>query len=438
MAIDITTKKNLSAEFSEKAGCKQADIGFFPRDWEIKKFNKIGQVIDGDRGVNYPSSNHFLLDGDCLFLSAKNVTKKGFKFNDCVFISKDRDSLLGQGKLKMWDVVLTTRGTVGNFAYFDSAVPFENIRINSGMVILRKESDKVVKEYLYEILKSQIIENQICRVVFGSAQPQLTVKIVNNLQVPYPEDKFEQTAIATVLSDTDVLIGRLEKLIAKKKDIKQGTMQQLLTGKKRLPGFSGEWEVMSFDQIVSRTTGAWGSQDCDDNHSRCAEIIRAGDISSEGMLMATALRFLSEVEFSKARCHLDDLVITTSGTGLGKVWWCDGRANVVASNFVRVLCPIKSKAQGRFLFYVLRSEEALRQLHEHTATSAYPNLRLSFFSARWVSLPSVSEQAAIATVLSDMDVEIESLEQKRNKYVMLKQGMMQQLLTGKIRIHANN
>lgn len=194
------------------------------------------------------------------------------------------------------------------------------------------------------------------------------------------------------------------------------------------------WEVVPLDAVVDRITGYWGASDSSPERSRRAEIIRAGDISQDGILTGTAERFLSDAEFTKVQCRLDDVVITTSGNGLGKVWWCDGRPDVAASNFVRILRPLRGRSNGRYLAYVLRSQAGLRQLQEHTATSAYPNLRLSFFATSWIPFPPVSEQAAIARVLSDLDAEVAALGAWVMKSRQIKRGMMQELLTGKIRL----
>ena len=205
----------------------------FSGEWEMVTFNDIGQVIDGDRGKNYPNTNDFNSDGYCLFLSTKNVTKRGFYFSECSFITKKKDSLLGQGKLIRNDIVLTTRGTVGNIAFFAPCISFNNIRINSGMVILRNTSSCSDTHFIYIVFKSRIIQQQIDKVVFGSAQPQLTVKIINQFQLPLPT-LSEQKAIAQILSDMDAEIEALEKKRDKYKAIKQGMMQELLTGKTRL------------------------------------------------------------------------------------------------------------------------------------------------------------------------------------------------------------
>ncbi|BAY68308.1 restriction endonuclease subunit S [Anabaena sp. FACHB-709] len=205
----------------------------FSGEWEVEEFEQVLKVVDGDRGDNYPSNDELFDNGYCLFLSAKNVTKGGFKFSDCTFITKEKDNLLGNGKLCKKDVVLTTRGTVGNIAFFDYSVPFENIRINSGMVILRSEDKNLDNSYLYSFLKSHLFQTQIDRAVFGSAQPQLTVKGISKFKIPV-SSLPEQKAIAQILSDMDTEIAALEQKRDKYKAIKQGMMQELLTGKTRL------------------------------------------------------------------------------------------------------------------------------------------------------------------------------------------------------------
>ena len=261
--------------------------------------------------------------------------------------------------------------------------------------------------FLYYWLQSNKLEFE--RIAMGNTIKTIGLPYFRQLAVPLPANG-EQEAIAKALSDADALIDSLKQLLAKKRQLKQGTMQELLTGKKRLPGFSGEWEVVNLDGVVDRISGLWGANDPSPDHHRCANVIRAGDVSQDGLLTGSAQRFLSDSEFSKACCRLDDIVITMSGNGLGKVWWCDGRPNVVASNFVRILWPLRRKSQGRYLSYVLRSDAGLKQLQENTATSAYPNLRPSFFVESWIPLPSIPEQSAIDTILSDMDAEIAALE----------------------------
>jgi type I restriction enzyme, S subunit len=221
-----------------KPGVKQTEVGMIPEDWEAVDYVMFGQIIDGDRGEHYPSAGDSKNDGYCLFLNAGNVTKAGFRFSECQFISADKDRKLNKGKLARGDVILTTRGTVGNFAYFNDGVPYEHVRINSGMVILRNASPNITNAYQYLVLRSDIVSSQIARLSFGSAQPQLTVKGISTIKIPIPPTKYEQDAIAEALSDADALVESLEQLLTKKRHLKQGGMQELLTGKKRLPAFS--------------------------------------------------------------------------------------------------------------------------------------------------------------------------------------------------------
>ncbi|MFG6102046.1 restriction endonuclease subunit S [Leptothoe sp. EHU-05/26/07-4] len=215
-------------------GYQQTEVGVIPEDWDELRLDEIVSIIDGDRGSNYPSDSDFYSDGYCLFLSARNVTKEGFRFSECSFITEEKDSLLRKGKLLRHDIVLTTRGTVGNLAFFENSISYENIRINSGMVILRNENQSMENAFLYLTLNSNIVQTQIERSVFGSAQPQLTVKGIGGFKIPLPSSAEEQQAIAKVLSDIDTEITALETRRTKTQAIKQGMMQELLTGRIRL------------------------------------------------------------------------------------------------------------------------------------------------------------------------------------------------------------
>ncbi len=156
------------------------------------------QIIDGDRGKNYPKASDYLDErrGYCLFLNAGNVTRRGFEFLDNQFITEAKDKLLRKGKLKRGDVVVTTRGTVGNIAYYDNSVLYDNIRINSGMVILRNTSSIINESLLYKILQSGYFFNQMQKVAYGSAQPQLSVKLISEMELPLVPKRLEEEALS--------------------------------------------------------------------------------------------------------------------------------------------------------------------------------------------------------------------------------------------------
>ena len=195
-------------------------------EWNTDIFVNYIEIIDGDRGKNYPKSEEFSDDGYCLFLNAKNVTKNGFVFEEMQFITEEKDNCLRKGKLKRDDVVLTTRGSVGQFAYFSDEIPYKDIRINSGMVLLRSKSKSIRPDYLYMYCRSESISNYIENIAFGNAQQQLTVAGIKSFPLSFPSVK-EQQKIADSLSSVDELITAQAQKIEDLKAHKKGLMQQL-------------------------------------------------------------------------------------------------------------------------------------------------------------------------------------------------------------------
>ena len=146
---------------------------------------EVCQIIDGDRGKNYPHNDDFSNSGYCLFLNAKNVTTKGFNFENQMYISQKKDSELKKGKLRRGDIVLTTRGTIGNLAFYDSEIPFKNIRINSGMVIIRLDANRINEMFFIEQFKMQLFKVKQ-KIASGTAQPQLPISTMNNIKILLP------------------------------------------------------------------------------------------------------------------------------------------------------------------------------------------------------------------------------------------------------------
>lgn len=157
----------------------------------VKPMTEVCEIIDGDRGKNYPTQEEFSDEGYCLFLNAKNVTSNGFSFENCMFVTKEKDEILRKGHLNRGDVVLTTRGTIGNLAFYDESVPHENVRINSGMVILRMNHEIVSEQFFIEQFKMQLgsIKEKIAS---GSAQPQLPISTMNKIVVLMPAVEQQQ------------------------------------------------------------------------------------------------------------------------------------------------------------------------------------------------------------------------------------------------------
>jgi type I restriction enzyme S subunit len=192
------------------------------------------EIIDGDRGVNYPKTSDFHDDGHCLFLNTKNVRPDGFEFETTTFITAEKDGQLRKGKLKRDDVVLTTRGTIGNIGLYSEDVPFYHIRINSGMLVFRPNKRSLLPSFLFELLRSEIVKEQIRKQTTGAAQPQLPIKTLVNFKIPVPTNLDDQRALVTQIRAFEPETQRLESLYQRKlaalDELKKSLLHQAFTG----------------------------------------------------------------------------------------------------------------------------------------------------------------------------------------------------------------
>ena len=200
-------------------GAKQIAANWKPKididpKWEKIKIGdeKFIQIIDGDRGGNYPSKEEFEPNGYCLFLNTSNVRKGDFDFSKCDFITRDKDKSLRKGKLNREDIVLTTRGTLGNTAHYSNDIAFENIRINSGMVILRCSMENVSPNYLLQFLNSVEFNDQVSNFMSGSAQPQLPIGVLSKIEIPIPSLEAQKQIVEKIESER-MLVESAKKLI---------------------------------------------------------------------------------------------------------------------------------------------------------------------------------------------------------------------------------
>ena len=185
---------------------------------------ELCEIIDGDRGANYPKQEEFSDNGFCLFLNAKNVTANGFSFENCMFITAEKDKLLRKGKLSRGDVVLTTRGTIGNLAFYDGAVPYEHIRINSGMVILRMKRERITERFFIEQFKMQLASIKE-KIASGSAQPQLPISTMNKIVMLVPDVDL-QHQFAAFVEQTDKSKMAIQQSLEKLELLKKSLMQE--------------------------------------------------------------------------------------------------------------------------------------------------------------------------------------------------------------------
>jgi type I restriction enzyme, S subunit len=259
-----------------------------------------------------------------------------------------------------------------------------------------------------------------------SGVPGVNRNDLHEIVVSLPPTKVEQEAIAGALSDTDALIESLEQLINKKRQVKQGTMQELLTGKKRLPGFNGEWEVKTFGEIVQprkeRIDPRWTGP-----NEFCVEL----EHIEQGTGCLVGYTATSEISSLKSVFQKDDVLFGKLRAYLRKYWLANREG--VCSTEIWVLNAKRSLLIPQFLFQLVKVDRFVE-----VASSAYgthmPRSDWNVVKTYKLLLPLIDEQKAIAAILTDMDAEIAALEAKLDKVRQIKQGMMQELLTGRIRL----
>ncbi len=430
-----------------------------PSDWEVCPLNFFADILNGDRGVNYPKDSDFC-DAGIPFINAGHLKKCQIDFSCMDYITYEHYKKLGGVKIKKNDILFCLRGSLGKYAYvnFDDAAPA------SSLCVLR--SKKIDPKYLFQLLGFEYIKTQIIDANSGSSQPNLSAKDVGNFNVIFPPTIEEQQRIANALSDVDTLIVNLEKLIAKKKNIKQGAMQQLLTGHKRLPGFApderrkgchsersakreveessgykmtelglipSDWEVKKIGDFCSVKDGTHGTYA---RHDKGCLLLSAKNILDNRLLITNDESFVSEKDYTEITANgypqKGDILVSCVGS-IGRCCILETDEKIA---FQRSVAFVRNKsASTRFLMYAIQGESAQAQLEESKNASTLGGVYLSALADIELMLPtSLDEQTAIANVLSDMDAEIATLETKLAKYRTLKTGMMQQLLTGKVRL----
>jgi type I restriction enzyme S subunit len=422
-----------------KVGYKLTEVGVIPEDWEVKKLGNLGRVIRG--ASPRPQGDRRYYGGSIPRLMVEDVTRDG------KYITPKVDFLTVEGAkrsrpCKKGTLTIVCSGTVGipSFLAVDAC-------IHDGFLALVDINKKYVSEdYLYHQLMRLRDKFEISA-THGGVFTNLTTSILYDFQTPLPPLP-EQQAIATALSDVDALITSLDKLIAKKRDIKQATMQQLLTGKMRLPGFSKgpkqaykqtevgmipeDWEVKKLGEIAKISRGASPRPIEDpkwfDEHSNIGWV-RISDVTKSAKYLFSTVQNLSEQGVKQSRFVKQENLIMSICATVGKP--IITKIDVcIHDGFVIFEKP---KVSVEYLYYYLSSIE--NNWSKNGQTGSQMNLNTTIIGNENISFPNnPEEQQAIATVLSDMDAEIAALEQKRDKTRALKQGMMQELLTGKTRL----
>ncbi|WP_137895149.1 restriction endonuclease subunit S [Ramlibacter sp. 2FC] len=408
---------------------KKTDVGVIPEDWEIKAVGDLGQIRTGPFGTLLKAEEYSGSNGVPL-ISVGEIGHGTFRItNKTPLVPEVVVNRLPQYVLRVGDIVFGRKGAVDRSVLVDA--PQDGWFLGSDGISLRP-SQSCHAPYLAWQFRRHQVQSWLLQNAVGTTMASLNQAVLSGVRVPIAPEP-EQRAIASALSDVDALLAKLDQLIAKKRDLKQAAMQQLLTGQTRLPGFDEPWESKCIGEFTDCTAGGtpsttvaayWGGSirwmsSGELNMKRVNDV--AGRISEQGLKN-------SSTKIIPSYCVLVGLA------GQGKT------RGTVAINYVE-LCTNQSIAaifpnasfDPTYLYYNLDARyDELRSLS--TGDGGRGGLNLRIIRSISVPFPPIAEQTAIATVLSDMDAEIAALEARRDKTHALKQGMMQALLTGRIRL----
>jgi type I restriction enzyme S subunit len=366
-----------------KPGYKQTEVGVIPENWELVAIGSVGSFTSG-QGISVAALSEQSSDTPVPVYGGNGIA--GYT---AVSLVDEPVVVVGRVGQKCGEVYLT-QGPAW---------------ITDNALFPRTMHRKIDVRFLASVMKAAGLNNVKNR----NDLPLVTQSILHSVRIPLPPTLAEQQAIAEALSDVDALISALDRLITKKRAIKQGAMQELLTGRRRLPGFDGEWEVRHLGSILQLRYGK----------SQRGITISGGDYP----VLATS------GEFGRTNRILYDrpsVIIGRKGT-IDAPLYVDTPFWAIDTTYYS---EISELAHPKYLYYLFTTFD----WYAYNEASGVPSLNAKTVHSIEASLPPILEQTAIATALSDMDAEIAALERRRDKTKLLKQGMMQELLTGKTRL----
>ena len=375
-----------------RPGYKKTEVGVIPEEWEVKPLREAVEFLDGRRRP-VKDSDRAKMRGDIPYYGASGIVDyvNAHLFDeDLILLGEDGENILSRNCRLAFKI--SGKTWVNNHAH------------------VLKPKPSMALDYLVEFLESK----DYAQYNTGTAQPKLNKAVCSGLLVlcpPLPE----QRAIATALRDVDALLGALDQLIAKKRDVKQAAMQQLLTGQTRLPGFHGEWEVSTFAKVVR-------------HHAGNSTLIKGKSAQSPASGLFPGFSASGQdVWCDRYEYEGDAIIVSAVGSRCGKAFAATGKWCAIANT--HVVWPNENKVDRRFLGLYINDEDFWLK-----SGSGQPFVLFKQTFARPLRLPSKAEQTAIAAVLTDIDAELAALERRLAKTRALKQGMMQELLTGRIRL----
>ena len=393
-----------------RPGYKQTGVGVIPEDWETPD---LASITNPNRPISYgivqTGPN---VAGGVRCLRVVDIDAGHINRADLITTSERISASYKRTILIANDLVIPLRGKVGDVGIIDKDLVDCNLTRGVALIAIRPESSP---RYCKQAISSSASRSRLEQSMNGSALQELPIGVLRQFKLALPTTKAEQEAIAEALSDADALIESLEQLLTKKRQIKKGAMQELLTGKTRLPGFSKEWEVKRLGDIAFIKTGTRNNQD------------KSDDGEYPFFVRSETVERISSYSYD-----CEAILIPGEG-GIGSIFhYISGRFDV--HQRVYAITQFSPGISGRFvnLYMIQKFGPHAKQ---NSVKATVDSLRLPTFQKFELMMPpTIEEQVSIATILSHMDAEIAALEAKLSKARLIKQGMMQELLTGKVRL----
>jgi type I restriction enzyme S subunit len=428
---------------------KQSVFGKVPNEWDIISFDNDGlEIIDGDRGENYPKNDELFTSGDCLFLNARNFEHDEFCFDEAQFISKEKDNRLRKGKLVRGDFVLTTRGTVGSIAYYGEDVPFDHLRINSGMVILRIDPTFFDPVYFYQFLKSKCFKDQIIKFVSGTAQPQLPIRDLKQMSIIAPSLP-EQKNIGRVLNALDQKIRFLRNQNNLYKKMSQALFARWFfeyefpDGKgnpysssrgKMVDSESGDipegWLVCKFGDILERLSDRIGRDD--QSKYVVLSAVKTGDL-------VLSEEYFSKQVFSKdiskyIKLQKDDFAYNPARINIGSIGKLEADIQGAVSP---VYVAFRAKDNfTHFVSFLIKTQKTRRHIDYFANGSVRQSLSYDDFAFMDIVKPPEDVLKAFNETYECISKRIRVNNQQIDTLSKMLDTLMPKLLTGEIRVNA--
>ena len=383
------------------------------RSWEEVPFGQAPlRIIDGDRGKAYPKHGDFSDEGYCLFLSASNVTSSGFDFSECQFISEQKDEELRKGRLSRKDVVLTTRGTLGNVAYYGDDTPFDHLRINSGMVIMRTDPAKLLPEFLYGFLRSPRFLQQVEQLRSGAAQPQLPIRDINRIKLPIPR-KDMQERIVGVFAAYDELIENNRRRMTLLEDAARQLYREWFV-RLRFPGYE-------HTRITKGVPDGWDRVPLGDRVTlNYGKALKAEDRSDGPCPVYGSSGIVGMHE--KALVAAPGIVVGRKGN-VGSVYWCPKDYWPIDTVYF-----IDAETSNLWLYY------ALQHMHFISTDVAVPGLNRDFAYSRPLLVPESRVVRDFLDAAGPLREQLAKLDEMNERLRAARDLLLPRLMRGEIAV----